>query len=69
MARIAAFVDGFNLYHAIDSSPAFHKYKWLNLRKLVQCFVRSQDEIKAVFYFTAYATWDSKKVERHKSYV
>lgn len=69
MARVAAFVDGFNLYHALDDNPAFHKYKWLNLAKLVRCFVRVEDEIKAIFYFTAYATWAPKKVEKHKNYV
>ncbi len=69
MARVAGFVDGFNLYHAMDDNPILHKYKWLNLAKLARCFVRSEDEIKAVFYFTAYATWNPGKVEKHKNYV
>ncbi len=69
MARIAVFVDGFNLYHAIDAVPALHKYKWLDLAKLARCFVLPSDEVKAVFYFTAYATWAPEKVEKHKNYV
>lgn len=69
MARVAAFIDGFNLYHALDGDPALHKYKWLNLAKLARCFVKPDDEITAVFYFTAYATWAPDKVAKHKNYV
>ena len=58
MNRIAFFVDGFNLYHSLDSVPAYYKYKWLNLNKLAHCFVTSHDKIDKVFYFTTYATWD-----------
>ena len=69
MARVAAFVDGFNLFHALDANPDFHKFKWLNLSKLARSFVKQEDEIAAVFYFTAYATWAPQKVEKHKNYV
>lgn len=69
MARVAVFVDGFNLYHALDDNPNFHKYKWLDLAKLARCFVPQTDEIIQVFYFTAYATWAPEKVEKHKTYV
>lgn len=31
MKRPIFFVDGFNMYHALDEAPAFHKYKWLDL--------------------------------------
>lgn len=67
--RIAVFIDGFNLFHALDDNRCFHKFKWLNLAKLSQCFVRSDDEIKEIFYFTAYASWSLQKVEKHKIYV
>lgn len=69
MAHVAVFVDGFNLYHALNDNPGFHKYKWLDLAKLARCFVPQTDEIVQVFYFTAYATWAPEKVEKHKTYV
>ena len=69
MARVAAFIDGFNLFHALDANPTFHKYKWLNLSRLTRCFVKQDDEITGVFYFTAYASWNPTKVEKHKNYV
>ena len=69
MARIIAFIDGFNLYHSIARPRNFRHYKWLNLRKLIECFVTKSDEIKEVFYFTAYANWRPESAARHKHYV
>jgi len=69
MNRIAFFVDGFNLYHSLDSNPAYHKYKWLNLNKLAHCFVTSHDKIDKVSYFTTYATWNQVKLVKHQIYV
>lgn len=69
MNRVIFFVDGFNLYHSIDSNPAYYKYKWLNLNKLAHCFVTSHDKIEKVLYFTTYATWDQVKLVKHQTYV
>ena len=38
MAKVYAFIDGFNFYHAVDF-PAYRKFKWMNLKKLVGCYV------------------------------
>jgi len=69
MYRVAVFVDGFNLYHALNDVTAYHKYKWLNLEKFSKCFIEPKDTIVDVFYFTAYAAWDPLKLARHKIYV
>ena len=69
MARVYAFIDGFNLYHALDEDPSLRKFKWLNLHSLAQHFTRSTDNLKRVYYFTAYAYWSKKKVAKHKRYV
>lgn len=69
MNRTAFFVDGFNLYHSIDSNPSYYKYKWLNLDKLAHCFVTSHYKVEKVFYFTTYATWDQVKLVKHQTYV
>ena len=65
MNRVTVFVVGFNLYHALDSNPAYHKYKWLNLEKLSKCFVGPKDNIIEIFYFTAYVTWNPQKLALH----
>ena len=30
MMRIAVFIDGFNVYHALQEKPQWHRYKWLD---------------------------------------
>lgn len=65
MNRVIAFVDGFNLYHSLADNPDYHKYKWLDIRKLIEIFV-PRKELKGVYYFTALTTWNSEKVGRHK---
>ena len=69
MNRVSFFIDGFNLYHALDSNPAYHKYKWLDFDKLVRCYLTKKDELTDIFYFTAYITWDPPKLNRHKLFV
>ena len=75
MSKVAFFIDGFNLYHALDyfsSGPdhkRYWKYKWLNLRKLASLFTARRDNIEEILYFTTLATWDPSKVARHKLFL
>jgi hypothetical protein len=39
MKRILFFVDGFNVYHALDEEPKYHKYKWLDYSTLARRFI------------------------------
>ena len=67
--RVACFVDGFNLYHAIADLKENH-LKWINLWKLAEAFVKpTQETLESVFYFTAYPTWLVGPYRRHKIYV
>ena len=65
------FVDGFNLYHALDSDIRFHKCKWLNLYALALQISQPPYEIlQQVKYFTAYPTWKPfPTLSRHRAYV
>lgn len=69
MPRVTVFIDGFNLYHALNEKALYHKYKWLNLEKFSKCFLEPKDELVDTLYFTAYTTWDSSKLARHQIYV
>ncbi len=76
VAKIVFFVDGFNLYHALDRSAQapephrYHKYKWVSLTKLANCYVTDKkDVIVGIEYFTTLATWDPKKVARHRLFI
>lgn len=67
--RVKCFIDGFNLYHAIDDLRINH-LKWVDLYGLASAFIKpSQEILDSVFYFTAYATWKSGAFHRHKLYV
>lgn len=67
--RVQCFVDGFNLYHAIDRLGADH-LKWNDLRRLVSIFIDpNQHDLREVFYFSAWADWLPASVARHREYV
>ncbi|GBU23364.1 hypothetical protein R80B4_03281 [Fibrobacteres bacterium R8-0-B4] len=69
MNRVSAFIDGFNLYHALIQDDRFKKFKWLNLRKLISIFISTNEVLKDVFYFTALANWNRDKVARHELFI
>ena len=67
--RVAAFVDGVNLYHALRYLGGNH-LKWLNLRMLCENFAPGPALfLVEVFYFSAYATWRPNSYRRHREYV
>ena len=67
--RAMGFVDGFNLYHAIDDLGEPH-LKWVDVRLLVRQFVpASHFVLSRVVYCSAFATWRPKATERHLAYV
>lgn len=67
--RASAFIDGFNLYHAIRDLGQAH-LKWVNLRALCQQFApAAQFHLTNIYYFSAYATWKKGPYRRHREYV
>lgn len=68
MRRVAFYIDGFNVYHALQENPEYWKYKWLSYAKLAQCYVTAADRVVKICYFTAYVTWDRGKETRHRNY-
>jgi len=68
MTRIISYVDGFNLYHAVDDlkRPGL---KWLDLWALTISLARVGELVVEVNYFSAYATWRPDAFKRHREYV
>ncbi len=68
--RVVSFVDGFNLYHAIDNLRR-PELKWVNLTTLSQVFLKPiSEKLVRVFYFSAYADHMPEPVQkRQKAYV
>lgn len=67
MKRVACFIDGFNLYHAIHNMHPPH-CKWCNYKSLISHFLDADDTLSQVLYFTAYAKWDVDKFARHTAF-
>ncbi len=66
--RICVYIDGYNLYHAIDSLKE-DKLKWLDLNSLVHHFLNTNlHSLQNIYYFSAYATWRNEAFKRHKIY-
>lgn len=71
--RVAVYVDGFNMYHALDDLKKNY-YKWLNLWKLSELLIsRNTQCIVKVCYFTAAPehfqnTESVEKLLRHRAY-
>ncbi len=67
--RVICFIDGFNLYHAINRLKLPH-LKWLNLWSLSSVFIRPKSQkLVDVIYFSAYADWLPQSKKRHHQYV
>lgn len=67
-ASLIAYIDGFNLYHAIDDLNR-PDLKWLDLQALCVSLARPHETLVEVNYFSAYATWLPEQHKRHIEYV
>lgn len=72
--RVALYVDGFNLYHALAGLGANH-LKWVNLWKLGQLLIKPKTQVLvSVCYFSAFAdhlkgTEKESSIHRHRAYI
>jgi uncharacterized LabA/DUF88 family protein len=79
ICRVHCFVDGFNLYHALDwfangvdpeDCRRYRRYKWLSLTELARCYVSTRSQrLTGIDYFTTSPTWNTSKQLRHRAYV
>jgi uncharacterized LabA/DUF88 family protein len=65
--RAHVYIDGFNLYHAIDNSRKNH-LKWYNPLLVGRGLVPSSDTLELVSFYTAPANWSFSKNLRYKQY-
>ena len=65
--RTITYIDGFNLYYAIKDLDR-PNLKWVDLWKLSESFLRKNETLDQVNYFTAYATWMPDRLIRHRQY-
>lgn len=67
MERVAAYIDGFNLYFGIREEG--RRYLWLDLEGLVQKILKPDQQLVAVRYFTARVRNDPPAEQRQQVYL
>ncbi|WP_433162537.1 NYN domain-containing protein [Kribbella sp. CA-247076] len=67
MATVAAYIDGFNLYHGMKTKFA-RRYLWLNVVELVRQ-LRPDDEVVVVRYYTTLVRSEPDAALRQQHYL
>lgn len=60
MQRVAVYIDGFNLYYGLRDKN-WHRYHWLDVRRLSENLLQSGQSLVTVRYFTARVHNDPKR--------
>jgi uncharacterized LabA/DUF88 family protein len=60
--RVNVYIDGFNFYYGLKSNR-WRKFYWLDLVKFFSMFIRPNQELNNLYYFTAVPT-DPEKSDR-----
>lgn len=68
MGKVRFYIDGFNLYHAIEAFRN-HRLKWLNFHKLCEQHLRPGEALDGILFFTAIWPYDQAKQQRHKNFL
>lgn len=68
MARVAVYIDGFNLYFGLRAKYA-RKYLWLDLQALGASLLRRGQTLERVKYFTARVRDDPEGQQRQSDYL
>ena len=63
--RVAAYIDGFNLYYGLRSK-GWRRYYWLDLRRLMQRLLRPNQQLVAVRYFTTRVVAEPGNLDKPK---
>jgi uncharacterized LabA/DUF88 family protein len=67
MNRISAYIDGYNLYHALRENN-WQKYYWLSLYDLMNSFVQVNSMLYQIYYFTA-DSYNTHSRNRQRKYL
>ena len=68
MTIVRVYIDGFNVYHAIESQRD-PRLKWLNYWRLAESLLRDGEALDAVHFFTAVWRFETAKQKRHQNFI
>ena len=66
--RVIAYIDGFNLYFGMRDA-GYDNSRWLDIKKLIQNLLKSNQELVAVKYYTSRVSNDPDKQKRQSTYI
>lgn len=66
--RVIVYVDGFNFYFGLKETAQWQKYYWIDIVKLLKKFMRPNQELVAVKYFSARPIGDNEKSKRQDAF-
>ena len=69
--RVSFYIDGFNIYHRIKEyqRKTGKVYNWLDYKKLCQSFLRENETLADIYFFTAVSDeFGQDSVVRHNKY-
>jgi len=67
-ARVAFYIDGFNLYFGLKDS-GYRRFYWLNLQEMCSRLLLPDQQLKIIRYFTARISKPEAKRLRQKTYL
>lgn len=68
MVRVAAYLDGFNIYNGM-MDKGWGRYRWLDYHALMARYLRGEQHLVGVKYFTSRMTHQPDKWNRQQQYL
>jgi len=68
MERVIVYIDGFNLYFGLKEK-GWKRYYWLNLQKLAENLLKSEQQLMTVKYFTSRVSLPPDKQRRQTAFI
>lgn len=68
MSIVRVYIDGFNVYHAIEKQGD-PRLKWLNYRTLAESLLRDGEALDSIDFFTAVWRFETAKQKRHENFI
>jgi len=63
--RVIVYIDGFNFYYGLKNDPKWKRFYWLDIVSLFEKFMKPNQELIAVKYFSARPTDDDKNSRQY----
>ncbi len=63
--KVIVYIDGFNFYYGLRKNAVWRRYYWIDVVKLFEMFLRPNQELVAVKYFSAKVADNDKSLRQN----